>query len=163
MANAQRFQYQPLHGPRNMRLMWLEPAQSVGTPLHSRLVEVCLDENPQYECLSYSCKKHNSFGSILIFNIPSRITRNCEAALHRLRYDTQPRALWVDSVCINQDQNAILERHRQILLMREICQRAVEVQVWQGEVDTLTSRGYMMSLAMEKLEPWKQEWSGTKT
>ena len=133
MAN---YQYQPLHGPRNTRLLWLEPAKSLSSPLHCKLNEVSLDQIFHYEALSYSCEKQDGCSSILIFNTPSEITKNCEAALRRLRYDDKPRVLWVDSICINQDQSALHERSHQVLLMKEIYSRAAEVLVWLGEIDT---------------------------
>ena len=158
MAN---YQYQPLHGPRNTRLLWLEPAKSLSSPLRCKLNEVSLDDIFHYEALSYSCEKQNGRGSILIFNTPSEITKNCEAALRRLRYEDKPRVLWVDAICINQDKSALYERSQQVLLMREIYSRAAEVLVWLGEVDTMASKGYIASLSHENLEPWKLKWEST--
>jgi hypothetical protein len=155
MAN---YQYQPLHGPRNIRLLWLEPAKRLTSPLRCKLNEVSLDQIFHYEALSYSCEKQDGCSSILIFNIPSEITKNCEAALRRLRYNDKPRVLWVDSICINQDPSALPERSHQVLLMREIYSRAAEVLVWLGEVDTATSKGFIGTLSSENLEPWKLKW-----
>lgn len=156
MSNVQRFQFQPLRGPRNIRIMSLAPAPKLGDPLHCQVLEVCLDANPQYECLSYSCEKPNGVSDIFISNLPSEITRNCEAALRRLRLQDQPRALWVDAICINQDPRANQELTQQLLLMREIYQRAIEVQLWLGEVNTATSQGYMLVMGKPKEEPWNQ-------
>src|ERR1700753_2439836 len=135
------YQYQPLHGPRNTRLLWLEPAKSFSSPLRWKLNEGSLDDIFHYEALSYSCEKENGCSSILIFNTPSEITKNCQAALRRLRYDDKPRVLWVNAICINQDKSALYERSQQVLLMREIYSRAAEVLVWLGEGDTMVSKG----------------------
>ena len=60
------------------------------------------------------------------------ITRNLYAALRRLRYRCLDRFLWVDSICINQED--IEERGRQVRLMAEIYAYANRVVVWLEEV-----------------------------
>lgn len=52
-------------------------------------------------------------------------------ALRRLRYSTQSRWLWVDQLCINQDDD--VEKHEQIQLMGRIYQTANSVVIWLGE------------------------------
>ena len=62
------------------------------------------------------------------------------AALRRLRHGCKGtrRTLWVDAVCINQDN--LEERASQVRLMREIYTRASSVVVWVGDGDEKTSR-----------------------
>jgi hypothetical protein len=55
---------------------------------------------------------------------------NLANALRHLRYHDQPRILWVDAVCIN--QNDLLERNEQVLRMGDIYKHARRVVVWLG-------------------------------
>ncbi|KIW08198.1 uncharacterized protein PV09_01128 [Verruconis gallopava] len=59
-----------------------------------------------------------------------RIQENAWLALHALRRPNEVRKLWVDAICINQDDTD--ERSRQVLLMRQIFQQATIVIVWLG-------------------------------
>jgi hypothetical protein len=124
------YHHQPLHGPRNTRLIWLEPSNTFSSPLHCRLFEVSLDENPQYEALSYTWGGPLD-RSMLCFNMPLSITANCEAALRQLRLPLQPRVLWIDAICI--DQSPSPEKAQHLRNMRDIYQKAGEVLLWLGE------------------------------
>jgi hypothetical protein len=111
------YQHQPLHHPRNTRLIWLEPSESFPSPLRCRLFEVSLDENPVYEALSY-CWGGPLDRTILCFNLPLSITANCEAALRQLRLSREPRVLWIDAICIDQTPGS--EKDQQLRNMRDI-------------------------------------------
>jgi hypothetical protein len=67
---------------------------------------------------------------IIINENPFQVTTNLEIAFRRLRAKGYSR-LWVDVVCINQDDK--VERSRQLLLMGSIYRRAKEVAAWTGE------------------------------
>lgn len=66
--------------------------------------------------------------------VPIEITQNCYAALQQIRAsytaDGAPVSVWVDSICINQDNEE--EKVDQIPLMLEIYGLAREVIVWLG-------------------------------
>ena len=59
------------------------------------------------------------------------ITQNLELALHRLRRSDVSIMLWVDQICINQDD--LQEKGQQVILMSTIYQRAWSTLVWLGE------------------------------
>jgi hypothetical protein len=64
------------------------------------------------------------------------ITKNLHDALLRLRLPTQPRLVWTDAICINQED--IEERGSQVKLMGDIYRFADSVVIWLGgsfEVD----------------------------
>ena len=59
------------------------------------------------------------------------IPKNLEAALRRFRHPTSTRALWTDSICINQSD--LQERSQQVRLMGQIYRKASTVLIWLGE------------------------------
>ena len=61
------------------------------------------------------------------------MTENLAAALRRLRRTVEPRWLWIDAICI--DQNIIAEKSQQVAMMGEIYKRANVVLIWLGEPD----------------------------
>ncbi|KAI9862977.1 MAG: hypothetical protein M1813_004150 [Trichoglossum hirsutum] len=60
-----------------------------------------------------------------------QIGANFACALTHLRYPDQPRTLWVDAVCIN--QNGVDERNAQVKRMGSIYSLAGRVVVWLGQ------------------------------
>jgi len=77
----------------------------------------------------------------------AEVTPNLFAALQRLRYPDQSRALWIDALCINQRDEE--ERGSQVRIMRDIYANARRVLVWLGE------ESEMDRLAFDSLE-WIQ-------
>jgi hypothetical protein len=63
-----------------------------------------------------------------------RITKSCADALSCLRDPAKERTLWVDSICIDQgnDAAAIEERNQQVAMMDQIYYSASQVLVWLG-------------------------------
>jgi hypothetical protein len=78
------------------------------------------------------------------------ITPNLHAALVNLRNHYLDRVLWVDAICINQED--IAEKSKQIQLMRKIYAQAGRVIIWLGEAfeDGDTALEYIRSLAEDK-------------
>ena len=126
------YQYLPFSLPRAIRLLQLMPA-AAGESLQCRLVEASLDERPKYEALSYEWGGHSRGAQNIRITCEGRsisITRNLEAALRVLRNESRPRTLWVDGICI--DQQSVVEKNRQVPLMKEIFELASRVIVWLG-------------------------------
>lgn len=59
------------------------------------------------------------------------IKASCEAALQQLRLEESPRLLWVDSVCINQRDDA--EKSQQLSIIVPIFARATQVVAYLGD------------------------------
>lgn len=59
------------------------------------------------------------------------VTKNLYGALNHLRNEHTERDLWVDAICINQDN--IKERNYQVTLMKNIFQKSRNTVVWLGE------------------------------
>lgn len=106
---------------------------STAAPLHCRLSVAQLTEKPHYEALSYVWGYPLLDHVCFVNGKPSRITRNLCDALYALRLEDAPRYLWVDAVCINQDD--VEEKGRQVGMMDDIYRSASEVLVWLGFAD----------------------------
>ncbi|KAM3447700.1 hypothetical protein MY3296_008449 [Beauveria thailandica] len=118
----------------SIRLLRLQPHadQRARAPIQCQLFEyrlsASLSSTHLYEALSYvwghavRSELINTGGGDLF------VTRNLYSALLGLRDRALPRILWVDAVCINQDD--LEERSRQVQYMAEIYARASRVIVW---------------------------------
>ncbi|KAK0124903.1 hypothetical protein ONS96_008781 [Cadophora gregata f. sp. sojae] len=133
------FTYTPLPkqdgSQREIRLLTVHEGD--GTEIRYSLNTVSLDEAPPYEALSYVWGDPNRTREIILDGKSFRVTTNLARALRHLRDGQKPRTLWIDAICIDQ-QNAE-ERSSQILLMRDVFQRASKVVVWLGE-STMASK-----------------------
>jgi len=103
--------------------------------LRCTIFETTLDEAPEYEAISYvwgDCTNPvfvicDTQGGML------RVPPNLKAALLRFRIADKPRTLWMDSICINQDD--LTERSNHVRLMGPIYKKASTVLIWLGEED----------------------------
>lgn len=128
------YRYGPLSAS-NIRLLTLLPGPfDAGVNIVLKHVELAPDQAPRYEALSYTWGSSESPVDISILqdNHPSSlpITQNLAMALRHLRYPQTSRALWVDAICINQQD--IEERSRQVARMADIFRSAMRVLVWLG-------------------------------
>jgi hypothetical protein len=84
-----------------------------------------------FEALSYVWGTTNDSTIISIDGNFVSITKSLEAALRHLRLRDCPRSLWIDYICINQDD--VEERNRQVAQMGLIYEFASSVLIWLGE------------------------------
>jgi hypothetical protein len=90
-----------------------------------------LDSNPNYEALSYVWGNTNNRRAISLHGHIHRVTTNLECALRHLRHPVEARLLWVDALCINQED--LHEREQQVKHMGAIYSQAKSVISWLGE------------------------------
>jgi hypothetical protein len=91
------------------------------------------DNVPEFEAVSYAwgsaCDPVNIFvGKIGWKTLP--VTQNLAEALQYFRYKDKPRTLWIDAICVNQ-QN-LKERSQQVKRMADVYSKAARVAVWLG-------------------------------
>jgi hypothetical protein len=86
---------------------------------------------PQWEALSWLWGAYGDFRTIVVNGQDFKITRNLFIALRHLRQRKSARLLWVDALCINQEDLA--ERSSQISQMAFLFHRARRVIAWLGE------------------------------
>ncbi|KAK4184348.1 heterokaryon incompatibility protein-domain-containing protein [Podospora australis] len=87
-------------------------------------------EGVPYAALSYTWGATVKDAEIILNGCRARVTENLFSALRDLRYEHCDRVLWIDAICIDQDNHK--ERGHQVGQMRTIYQTAEEVIVWLG-------------------------------
>jgi hypothetical protein len=117
-------------GKDEIRLLVIYPAKDTMKKLHCRLCHEKLRADVIYEALSYVWGDPLILRGIKMNDADIMVTENLEKALRALRDSTKPRVLWVDAVCINQ-QN-FEEKSIQIQMMANIYSLARQVVVWVG-------------------------------
>ena len=124
-----------LLGPDNIRLLRLMPHENERADIQCELVEYSLQDSEQrthlYEALSYTWGGSDKPRSIYINKRNLPVTVNLHTALSRLRDRCFERIIWVDAVCI--DQENLEEKGNQVQLMAKIYSKAARVLVWLGE------------------------------
>ncbi|KAK8206960.1 heterokaryon incompatibility protein-domain-containing protein [Phyllosticta capitalensis] len=129
--NSHLYQYAPLEGPNSFRILELLPGEIHETP-RCNIVHVSMDEKPQYEALSYVW----SLGKATIYcgssNVTFRVSVTCIRALKYLRLRDKSRSLWIDAICINQEDSpaAIEEKDQQVKMMHKIYENASRVLIY---------------------------------
>ena len=99
-------------------------------PLFGTLEMVWSDEAPEYEALSYVWGPTSPAKRMVLNGKEINMTPNLDSALRQLRWPGSKRLLWVDALCINQDD--LEEKAHQIKLMGFIYALASGVLVWLG-------------------------------
>jgi hypothetical protein len=113
---------------REIRLIELLPAGTLEDSLHCELTQARLDDHPPYEAVSYHWGGLELTHEISLNATVIKITKNLDEILRYLRDTSRSRMLWVDALCINQDD--VKERSHQVTLMKEIYQSCVVDIVW---------------------------------
>ncbi|TVY48619.1 Heterokaryon incompatibility protein 6,OR allele [Lachnellula cervina] len=145
--------YTELDKSQNLiRLLHLSPASSQDDTIRCRFTVALLDDEPDYEALSYTWGDVNDTRSIEVEG-SSRvvsITSNLHLALKYLRFEHEERTLWVDALCINQAD--LKERTHQVSRMKSIYGQASQVVVWLGEAweGCDTAMEFLRTLAEDK-------------
>ena len=142
------YQYNPIEGSREFRLLSLQPGFKFST-LSFSLQTVSLDDHRQFEAVSYVWGDTSVKFPVVCDGKRLDIARNLKDALERFRHEDEPRLLWSDAVCINQDD--LKERASQVRLMWDIYASASGCLVWLGNstADTVTAIHLMKDLVYE--------------
>lgn len=123
------FTYQHL-ADGEFRLLAIEPADNIRSPLKARLTHASMTTPPSYHALSYTWGPPDPALYMLCEGSQMRITKSLHDALCQLRRRDEAITVWADAVCINQVDDA--EKSRQVALMREIYARASFLFIWFG-------------------------------
>ena len=130
-SSRNTFAYRPLDVEnREIRLVILAPASSFEDDIHCTLQPVSLNEDPQYEALSYTWGDENVTDEIFLDGQSFQVTTNLVSFLRHLRLASQPRVLWADAIAINQRDPT--ERGHQVAFMGEVYKSAQCDLLWLG-------------------------------
>lgn len=98
------------------------------------VVKITADAIPHYDSLSYTWGDHEPSEHIKIIHSNQqyciRIRPNLHQALRHLRFHRNNRYLWVDAICINQENER--EKSSQVRMMSLIYNNSSSVCVWVG-------------------------------
>ena len=149
-----RYKYDPipLKGPA-FRLLRLLPGDD--DPIQCELFESklpLLGSVGDYSALSYTWGGTYKPCEVMIDGSEMRVTKNVYLALRDLRSLKENRILWIDALCIDQDNNK--EQGQQVQQMGSIYSKAGRVIIWLGEAtyDIDYIMYYMKQLEEESLK-----------
>ncbi|KAI4163993.1 MAG: hypothetical protein LQ342_002490 [Letrouitia transgressa] len=130
--------------PGSIRVLRLQGNSSVNAEVECELLKMNFDRDKDldypYEALSWCWGTAKTTQQIIILEgeknkrrLSKSVTPDLVAALKALRYRTKSRFLWIDQVCIDQDNS--LEKNHQVEMMADIYGRATKVCIWLGDGD----------------------------
>ncbi|KAM7205972.1 Heterokaryon incompatibility protein (HET) domain containing protein [Rhypophila sp. PSN 637] len=159
------YQHLPLSqgGVRLLQLLPDPDPHDPQKPIQCRLFEHALLTSTSihpFEALSYVWGSDDKDYTILIDDFEFRIGANLHAALLHLRDRFIERYMWIDAICINQDDN--LEKGHQVQKMAQIYATANRVIVWLGQasLNGFTDRGMEeIRLASAQKDDWPDDTS----
>ena len=143
------YSYTPLPTETSLRLL-----KFGADGLSCELITTTLQDAPPYVALSYTWGPPSFTETLPLGPLEAwhafPITKSAYEALKclGLTIGRQNRTLWVDAICINQQDNA--ERASQVSIMRQIYEKATRVYVWLGP-PSKESKG-----AFQKIHEWLQ-------
>ncbi|KAF2498158.1 HET-domain-containing protein, partial [Lophium mytilinum] len=169
------FEYEPLSSGE-YRVLILFPA-SWSQQLLCALVSGPPHSLPKYEAVSYTWGQPDRTHPVLCNNATKTlngpddldidtslrferviyVTENLKTLLHRFRHENESRYLWIDSICIN--QNDLSERAAQVQMMMTIYHLSQRVNIWLGEEDEYTEPAFGLLGHLLLRRPWfKRLW-----
>ncbi|SCO76815.1 related to heterokaryon incompatibility protein het-6 [Fusarium oxysporum] len=114
---------------KNLLEYMLSPTSSLSDP-QLQLVTFKMVESPPYEAISYTWGDALKSEEIILNGKSMAVTEAVHDILLRRADFWKPRYIWIDSICINQEN--IEERNAQVPKMTEIYENASRVIVWLG-------------------------------
>lgn len=123
----------PLHGAlRVTTLPEIRPPRTRGhTPLPPK------PSAHSYETISYAWGDCNKISVVWLDEIALSVPASAEAAVRRMQDRHTVRTVWIDSICIN--QNDFVEKSDQIKTMGDVYACSTCNLIWLGESDETTS------------------------
>ncbi|ETS80777.1 hypothetical protein PFICI_08306 [Pestalotiopsis fici W106-1] len=121
---------------RLLRLLPGWPEDSLRCKIHVK----DLKDEPIFNAISYTWADEKGddrkLAEIFIDGKAISVTRNCHAALRRLQQTDIVAYIWIDAICIDQEND--IERGHQVKLMPQIYHQAQKVFIYVGEHDDLS-------------------------
>ncbi|KAK5693088.1 hypothetical protein LTR97_010564 [Elasticomyces elasticus] len=124
-----------LSNDTDIRVLVVHPACDMDDPIHCSLHITDLEAPCRYEALSYSWSYRDD--GLITFNRTITcdgevlsVTQSAEEAIRRFRLSNDTRTLWIDAICIRQQDDE--ERSQQVSIMARIYKSATALLIWPG-------------------------------
>jgi hypothetical protein len=145
----QEYVYQPLL-PRHIRLLRLSR-----NPAELQIIHTSITSAPNYNAVSYAWNGQLRNESFVIGPCRLRVIQNIVTALPHLTRNASTQYLWIDGICINQDDE--FEKEVQVPLMREIYILSRSCLVWLGDSTPVAEIAFnTMPRIIKKLETYEE-------
>ncbi|KAI9148902.1 heterokaryon incompatibility protein (HET) domain-containing protein [Paramyrothecium foliicola] len=129
---SELFTYTPLSTHESIRVVALLPGQFEDA-IDCEIFHTSTNSEarPAYEALSYVWGDANDIAPIILNGSRFFVTVNLECALRYLRLPDTQRLLWIDAICINQQDDR--EKEVQVRGMAAVYKQSAKVLLWLGE------------------------------
>jgi hypothetical protein len=155
---AEPYIYLPIDAwSKEIRLLTLEPGHG-NEIIRCTLSHAFLDKYPipHYETVSYTCGDPALRSEIILHGHPTSVLASSEVVLRRVRRPTAQSVLWIDSICIDQENTE--ERGQQVSKMYEIYAKTSRNLIWLGPDDGHTEQAVVSIRTV--LDAMAQEYNG---
>jgi hypothetical protein len=131
-----KYTYRPLSPPKSgqpqFRVLLLRPG-APPSPIVCSLKHTSFDTHPEYTALSYCWGRGvDKPQTIQCDGVPFPVTENLHEFLVTYRHPHESRKLWIDAICIDQENEDPSEKNHQVALMRHIYSNSAGVIAWLG-------------------------------
>jgi hypothetical protein len=123
-----QYVYAPLISTNSVRYVKLLPGAG---NIECEIFEASTDEYISYTALSYAWGSASNPRTIRCSGTRDlTVWSNLYQALWHIRHPTESRILWIDAICIN--QNDVSERNQQVAQMTKVYTQAEKLLIWLG-------------------------------
>lgn len=135
---AQLYHYPTVADGDAFRLAVIQPGTGSSIVEVNLLWESSKQPSRNYCALSYVWGSVQRNAAILLDGFKFPVTEALLTALQNLRKPRSTLLIWIDQLCINQEDDH--ERSHQVSIMKHIFNRATKIYVWLGEADNRSEK-----------------------
>ncbi|GIZ44760.1 hypothetical protein CKM354_000795000 [Cercospora kikuchii] len=123
---------------QEIRLLRLQPGQG-DEPLRCKLDHTVISSkrHRKYKTVSYCWGQNPENGHVSIDGVPIAVNKSAIRALQRLREKSHELVIWIDAICIIQEDDAMDEKEKQVAFMSDIYRKGTTNLVWLGDCTPL--------------------------
>ena len=133
--------YRPLDKDRReIRILHIQGSHDQEAPVQCELETVSLlaDPKPRYEAISYCWGDKKDRERMILNDVKFEAPASAAIVIRKFRPISGYRALWIDALCINQDD--LQERGHQVKLMGQVYGSTLQTLIWLGDHSTTIER-----------------------
>lgn len=115
----------------DIRLLTILPSHDSSAPIACELHRYSVSSAPAYEGLSYVWGDPENVATVICNGITLEVTKSLRNALWRIRDIEEPRTIWADALCMDQDD--VKEKNIHVPLMGRVFSQATNTVIHLGE------------------------------